>query len=193
MRFREIFGPILPLISVNDVDEAIEFINSRYVVCLLLLTEFQYGTPDREHALVVYVFSQNKTFQEKGEHYFSHTHLHHPLMPPRPHVVFSNTQSGTAVANDCVLIPGGTSSSFSVLVYLTNNIIVSGIPMGGVGASGCAYLRRCTLVLVLTRCCTQTDITLARTCSSSSRTSARTSTTRAGVCTLPASSHEFCR
>jgi acyl-CoA reductase-like NAD-dependent aldehyde dehydrogenase len=27
---REIFGPILPIIAVEDVDEMIEFINARY-------------------------------------------------------------------------------------------------------------------------------------------------------------------
>lgn len=27
---REIFGPILPIIEVEDVDEAIDFINARY-------------------------------------------------------------------------------------------------------------------------------------------------------------------
>jgi acyl-CoA reductase-like NAD-dependent aldehyde dehydrogenase len=29
---REIFGPILPIIEVEDVDEAIEIINARYAV-----------------------------------------------------------------------------------------------------------------------------------------------------------------
>jgi aldehyde dehydrogenase (NAD+) len=28
--FREIFGPILPLVAVEDVDEAIKFLNGRY-------------------------------------------------------------------------------------------------------------------------------------------------------------------
>lgn len=28
---REIFGPILPIVEVENVDEAIEFINARYV------------------------------------------------------------------------------------------------------------------------------------------------------------------
>ncbi|PCH42544.1 NAD-dependent aldehyde dehydrogenase [Wolfiporia cocos MD-104 SS10] len=57
----EIFGPVLPIVPVRDVDEAIEFINSR------------------EHALSVYVFSQDSKFKAK---------------------VFNNTQSGAAVAND---------------------------------------------------------------------------------------------
>lgn len=31
---REIFGPILPIIAVEDVDETIEFINARYAFSL---------------------------------------------------------------------------------------------------------------------------------------------------------------
>ncbi|KAH8094837.1 NAD-aldehyde dehydrogenase [Cristinia sonorae] len=41
----EIFGPILPVLPVNDVDEAIEFINAR------------------DHPLVIYVFSDSSDFQ----------------------------------------------------------------------------------------------------------------------------------
>ncbi|KAI0634451.1 aldehyde dehydrogenase [Trametes polyzona] len=43
----EIFGPVLALVPVKDVDEAIEFINQR------------------EHPLAVYVFSSDKAFQNK--------------------------------------------------------------------------------------------------------------------------------
>ncbi|KAI0667920.1 aldehyde dehydrogenase [Trametes maxima] len=43
----EIFGPVLPLVPVKDVDEAIAFIKAR------------------EHPLAVYVFSSDKKFQEK--------------------------------------------------------------------------------------------------------------------------------
>jgi len=43
----EIFGPILPVIEVENEDEAIEFINAR------------------DHPLVIYVFSQNSSFKEK--------------------------------------------------------------------------------------------------------------------------------
>ncbi|KAI1792769.1 NAD-dependent aldehyde dehydrogenase [Ganoderma leucocontextum] len=79
----EIFGPILALVPVKDTDEAIAFINAR------------------DHPLVVYVFSQDKAFQDK---------------------VFSNTKSGSAVANEVVIIVG-----------------VPGLPMGGVGSSGYGY------------------------------------------------------
>lgn len=49
----EIFGPLLPVINVSGVDEAIRFIN------------------DREKPLVVYVFSnQNKVNRSAGSSYF---------------------------------------------------------------------------------------------------------------------------
>jgi len=43
----EIFGPILPIIPVDDVDEAIKFINAR------------------DHPLALYVFSSNAAFKDK--------------------------------------------------------------------------------------------------------------------------------
>ncbi|KAI0365384.1 NAD-aldehyde dehydrogenase [Pilatotrama ljubarskyi] len=79
----EIFGPVLAIVPVDDVDEAIAFINAR-------------DTP-----LAVYVFSQDKTFKD---------------------MVFNNTRSGAAVANETVITAG-----------------VPGLPMGGVGASGYGY------------------------------------------------------
>ncbi|KAI0709751.1 NAD-dependent aldehyde dehydrogenase [Earliella scabrosa] len=79
----EIFGPVLLVIPVKDVDEAIAFIRSR------------------EQPLCVYVFSSDKKFQEK---------------------VFSNTESGAALANDVLFSPA-----------------VPGFPTGGVGGSGYGY------------------------------------------------------
>ncbi|PIL34991.1 hypothetical protein GSI_02778 [Ganoderma sinense ZZ0214-1] len=79
----EIFGPVLLVIPVKDVDEAIAFIN------------------ERDHPLVIHVFSQDKAFQKK---------------------VFSRTHSGSAVANDTMLIVG-----------------IPGLPMGGTGESGYGY------------------------------------------------------
>jgi len=43
----ELFGPILPIVPVKDVDEAIEFIS------------------DRDHPLTLYVFSQDSNFKNK--------------------------------------------------------------------------------------------------------------------------------
>jgi len=76
----EIFGPVLPIVPVDDIEAAIKHINAG------------------EKPLALYVFSQDKKLQEH---------------------IFSNTQSGAAVANE-------------VIVHLA----VPGLPMGGVGASG---------------------------------------------------------
>jgi len=76
----EIFGPILPIVPVKDVDEAIAFINSR------------------DHPLTLYVFSRDKKFKAK---------------------VMDNTQSGSAIMNECVL-----------------HTAADGVPFGGIGPSG---------------------------------------------------------
>ena len=50
--FSEIFAPILPIVTVNDFDEAIEFINAR------------------DHPLALYVFTDDSELKEKGKIYF---------------------------------------------------------------------------------------------------------------------------
>ncbi|KAH7887098.1 Aldehyde/histidinol dehydrogenase [Phlebopus sp. FC_14] len=82
----ELFGPILPVIPVDNVDEAIEFINSN------------------DHPLTLYVFSQDTVFKHK---------------------VFDNTQSGSAIANDCLV-----------------HCATDGLPFGGIGPSGSGYHTR---------------------------------------------------
>jgi acyl-CoA reductase-like NAD-dependent aldehyde dehydrogenase len=47
----EIFAPILPIVAVNDFDEAIEFINAR------------------DHPLALYIFTDDSRLKEKGEIY----------------------------------------------------------------------------------------------------------------------------
>ncbi|KAF7426026.1 hypothetical protein PC9H_008391 [Pleurotus ostreatus] len=76
----EIFGPLLPIVPVKDIDEAIAFINAR------------------DHPLALYLFATDKGIKAK---------------------VFDNTQSGAAVANECVIHPA-----------------VEGLPFGGIGPSG---------------------------------------------------------
>ncbi|KAI9465743.1 NAD-aldehyde dehydrogenase [Lactarius psammicola] len=70
----EIFGPVLPIIEVDDVDEAIEFINARYSNRLIWVKS--------DHPLALYVFSSNSAFKSK---------------------VIENTQSGTVVINDTMI------------------------------------------------------------------------------------------
>ncbi|KAL0069664.1 Hexadecenal dehydrogenase [Marasmius tenuissimus] len=79
----EIFGPVLPIMPVKNLDEAIAHVNSN------------------DHPLSLYVFSQDEKFKQK---------------------VFRNTQSGSAVANESIIIPG-----------------VEGLPFGGIGPSGSGY------------------------------------------------------
>lgn len=126
----EIFGPLLPIITVSGVDEAIQFIN------------------DREKPLVVYVFSHdNKVNTSPANMFVSHYFSQHwdiyvavilkcsdvdEVVPTvlclivSPWLVLSNkqlikrviaeTSSGALLANDC-------------LVHFT----VSALPFGGVG------------------------------------------------------------
>lgn len=50
--FREIFAPILPIVTVNNYDEAIEFINTR------------------DHPLALYIFTDDSKLKEKGRVWF---------------------------------------------------------------------------------------------------------------------------
>jgi len=79
----EIFGPILPIVPVEDLDAAIAYVNAH------------------DHPLALYVFSQDEAYKTK---------------------VFGSTQSGSAVANETILIPG-----------------ITGLPFGGIGPSGSGY------------------------------------------------------
>ncbi|KAI0035789.1 NAD-aldehyde dehydrogenase [Vararia minispora EC-137] len=60
----ELFGPILPIVTVDDVDEAIAFVKAR------------------DHPLALYVFSEDKEFQQK---------------------IIESTQSGGVLVNDTMV------------------------------------------------------------------------------------------
>lgn len=49
--YREIFGPILPIVPVDDLQAAINFIND---------------DEGRDHPLAMYVFTQDEAFKTKG-------------------------------------------------------------------------------------------------------------------------------
>ena len=66
--FREIFGPLLPVVPVKDLDEAIKFVNERYGYSSRLNSElfidcFWFS----DHPLALYVFTQDENFKNKGE------------------------------------------------------------------------------------------------------------------------------
>ncbi|OBZ72513.1 Aldehyde dehydrogenase family 3 member H1 [Grifola frondosa] len=92
----EIFGPVLAVVPVKDVDEAIEFINERQETCLEAC--------------------DNK-FISKGIFRRSFS-----IMWCNVHLVFDNTESGSAVANEVVIQAGAY-----------------GLPVGGIGPSGSGY------------------------------------------------------
>ncbi|KAJ7172042.1 NAD-aldehyde dehydrogenase [Mycena filopes] len=76
----EIFGPVLPIVPVDDLDAGIAYVNAH------------------DHPLALYVFTQDEAYKSK---------------------VFGSTQSGSAVANETIISPA-----------------VTGLPFGGIGASG---------------------------------------------------------
>jgi len=79
----EIFGPVLPILAVDNLDAGIAYVNAH------------------DHPLALYAFTQNEAFKKK---------------------VFSNTQSGSASANETIIQPG-----------------VTDLPFGGIGPSGSGY------------------------------------------------------
>ena len=63
---REIFGPILPVLPVDGVDEALEIINSRWVRFLCRVPGLVLTFWRRDHPLAVYVFTKDAGFKAKG-------------------------------------------------------------------------------------------------------------------------------
>ena len=62
---REIFGPVLAIVPVKDLDESIAFIRARCVdVKRLWLTML--SAARREYPLAVYVFTHDPEFEKKG-------------------------------------------------------------------------------------------------------------------------------
>lgn len=62
----EIFGPVLSIVPVDNLDEAISFLGSRYVrpYLLHLITKSLYSRP---LPLALYVFSHDEAFKAKGD------------------------------------------------------------------------------------------------------------------------------
>lgn len=101
----EIFGPLLPIVSVSGVDQAIQFIR------------------EREKPLVVYVFSHDNKVEKKKKtnklHPGVNGHIYPRCFASLPQLirrVIAETSSGALLANDC-------------LVHFT----VNALPFGGVG------------------------------------------------------------
>lgn len=79
----EIFGPILPIVPVEDMDEAIRIVNSK-------------NTP-----LTIYIFTESETFREKSRFNKSCRYVHQLKL--HFSVVLDNTQSGSVLVNDVLM------------------------------------------------------------------------------------------
>ncbi|KAG8829725.1 hypothetical protein FRC18_009094 [Serendipita sp. 400] len=60
----EIFGPVLSIVPVDSLDEAIDFVNERYFISphVPCFTYF----PSRPQPLALYVFTRDARYKEKG-------------------------------------------------------------------------------------------------------------------------------
>lgn len=98
---REIFGPILPVLPVDSVDDAIELINSRWVCFLCQVIGLVLTSRCRDHPLAVYVFTKDAKFKAKGVSPPASTNCDRAAKAIAS--VFDNTQSGAAIANEVVI------------------------------------------------------------------------------------------
>ena len=89
--YRELFGPILPIVPVENVDEAIKYVNDQYAPSPTSFPPFLTPGSCSDHPLALYVFSTSTAFKNK---------------------VFDNTQSGACIANECLLHPGADGLPF---------------------------------------------------------------------------------
>lgn len=65
MMQEEMFGPVLSIVPIDNLDEAIEFINNRCVGCRL--SELLFSFLSRPQPLALYVFTQDAKFKEKSQ------------------------------------------------------------------------------------------------------------------------------
>lgn len=101
---REIFGPVLPILPVESLDEAIAYVNAQFVPIVLTAAALLIGYTYSDYPLAIYVFSQNAVYKAKSK-----LLLQTPMWYDLNFwiLVFENTQSGAFIANETVIHPGG--------------------------------------------------------------------------------------
>ena len=66
---REVFGPILPILEVEDIDEAIELVGCGYASISVLWQHDELNMVSfRPSPLVLYLFTENDKILQKGRH-----------------------------------------------------------------------------------------------------------------------------
>ena len=68
----ELFGPILPIIEVENVDEAIQIVADRYATLCPHVTPLSTPFVIRPYPLVVYIFTNCDEVREKGAFVFDY-------------------------------------------------------------------------------------------------------------------------
>jgi aldehyde dehydrogenase (NAD+) len=63
----EIFGPVLSIVPIDNLDEAIDFVNDRQVYISFCIVLDQSNSSNRPQPLALYVFSKDSKFREKGK------------------------------------------------------------------------------------------------------------------------------
>lgn len=133
---REIFGPVLPIVPVSGIDEAIEFINARSVwavhpSALCSLRQWLGST----HWLFMCSRETRRSKPKVARHSSSQQDLCGNTV-----LVFDNTQSGTAVANEVMIHMRGVFDCAVLAIANPPFCAVHGLPFGGIGPSGGARL-----------------------------------------------------
>lgn len=103
---REIFGPVLPLVPVKDIDEALSIIRARSVLLLSCVSRLAH---DFAGSTLLPCTSSRRTRRSRTRVCTQpESRRIHFLCLAR--AVFRNTRSGAAVVNESVLTAGGRSS-----------------------------------------------------------------------------------
>lgn len=120
----EIFGPFLPIVPVEDIDEAIEYINDQCVIYFLFMVQIAYG---RRYTILVHrhwFYIHSRRIQKSNKHVrlvFNHSAV--PTLITSCNIVLERTRSGNLVFNDVV-----------------QQLSVNELPFSGIGESGCTSM-----------------------------------------------------
>ena len=103
---REIFGPLLPIVPVENVDEAIKFVNERYDF-LYLVSSYIFVDHFGSATTPLLFMSSPRTSKSKTKVTFDFTMSKFITNSSSSFAVFNGTQSGAVIANETVIHPGG--------------------------------------------------------------------------------------